>query len=75
MYPIDAPPRKVQEGKCSMSQKVEIDAGELAELRKLQSAQASRKETSKARSKARSEILKKYDGEYKALVERYGKAG
>ena len=50
---------------------VEIDPAELAELRKLQSAQAAKKVKSSGRAKARQELIKRHKSEYDGLVTQF----
>lgn len=56
----------------SQPQMVEISQSELEELRKLQTNQSERREKGKSRGKARSDLIKKYQSEYDALVKKHG---
>ena len=51
---------------------VEISQEEYDELKKLKESQGERRKTSKARSSARAELIKKYKSEYDGLVTKFG---
>ena len=51
---------------------VSISQEEYDELQKLKETQGARKKTTQARSKARTELIKKYKSEYDSLIVKFG---